>query len=359
MRWRSPWFLLIFLSQISWSQRSGHVHIACNGVAHFIITDSLGRRAGFDPRIGVKYEEIPNSGYGLACCGSIDTSEAVEEAWEFMFLESVDALFTEKYAIEFIGRGRGIYSGDVYAQQTLSRWTTLRFRGVIDSLESVFYKFTFTNDSSQLPTLRKVVDTTTFRQDLNNCYHLNLVRSPLYQNLATEIRKVDSLLALGDTLATIRELLQFENLLEQASGDTTKIMHDGYKILKEDASILVTALNAWRGTITQSATWSNTVYVVADVEIIGTTLTIAPGTTVKFFENTGLTVSGILAADGSSGRITLTGISSSVFWNGISVLSSCHATANLAYASIQNAGIAIAVGILAPVSSEHFSVLNS
>ncbi len=260
--------LMVLFSQSCLGQVRGLVGMNIGGPVQYVVTDSLGRITGMDPRTGQEYDEIPNTAYGLGCCGSVDPGDTLDETSEFTFLDAVSSpTFREKYTVEVIGTGLGMYTGVVILSQTKFPGYGFEVKGVINSLQTIFYKITYSTDSTQIPTLRKVVDTITFRQDLNNCYHLNLVRSPVYENLATEIRKVDSLLALGDTLGTIRELLQFENLLDQAWGDTTKIMPDGYKILKEDASMLITALNAWRGTIRQSTTWSNTVYVVADVEI--------------------------------------------------------------------------------------------
>ncbi|GJQ22133.1 MAG: hypothetical protein HBSIN02_24880 [Bacteroidia bacterium] len=40
------------------------IHAAVDGPAELIIIDSLGRRTGFDPIAGIRYSEIPSSGYG-------------------------------------------------------------------------------------------------------------------------------------------------------------------------------------------------------------------------------------------------------------------------------------------------------
>jgi hypothetical protein len=264
-------FLVFLLAQISWSQINGYVHIAFNRKVHFVVTDSLGRRSGVDPRIGAKYNEIPNADYSLACCGSVDSTALIDEGWEFMFLRTIDSLFGEKYSVEFIGRARGIYNGGVGMAQSMSgKGASFNIKGVIDSAQSIFYKIVYMTDSTQTPTLTKVVDTSTFRQDLNNCYALNLVRTQsFYQSLNTQVRKIDSLLALGDTVKAIDELFRTDSLLDNASGDTTLIIPDGYQILKEDVSVLLTSLGliTVSGTLSQNTTWKTYVRVIDNVTV--------------------------------------------------------------------------------------------
>jgi hypothetical protein len=187
----------------------------------------------------VHYAEIPNTSYGLACCGSTDPTDTYE-AWEFIFLQDVTSPFSEKYTVQVIGRARGVYGGQIGLSQTRAKSTNgFALKGVIDSSQSIFYKIPYTTDSTQSPSVTKVVDTTVLRQDLDNCQKLNLLRdASLYQGLTTEVKKIDSLLALRDTVKTRYELLQFDILIDRATGDTLRIIPDGYQILKEDIILL-------------------------------------------------------------------------------------------------------------------------
>jgi len=85
--------------------------------------------------------------------------------------------------------------------------------------------------------------------------------------------------------------------------------------------------NAWGGAITQNTTWSDNVYVYSNITINNTaTLTIEPGTTVRFADNKSLTVSGGATLDAvgiENNPIVLTSANSRVGpgdWNGIRIV---------------------------------------
>jgi hypothetical protein len=244
------WFLVILSliithSNLCLTQTSGSVGIFFEGRVRFILTDSLGRRTGYDPRNGAIYGEIPYGVGGLETDYSEDPNDPIIDIQPFEFnTPNEDPTFRARYTLEVVAISRGIYKGGVSLSQTISgKGEDVDLKVVLDSLESVFYEIVYMTDSTQTPTLTKVVDTTTLRQDLNNCYNLNLIRNQtLYANLSTELHNIDSLLALGNIASARYRLLQFTILIDRASGDTTKIMPDGYQILREDVNVLFSNL---------------------------------------------------------------------------------------------------------------------
>jgi len=238
-------FIFVFLAfQSGTAQIHGYMHIVINGHVHFIVTDSVGHKSGFDPRTMIKYNEIQNAGYGTICCGSIDSTEPQDEGWEFMFLRPIDSLYKNKYDLEVVGRGQETYSGVIILEQTSSgEGYVFKISDVIDSTQSVFYYISYSTDSLISPTVTKIVNAPLLIQDLNNCYSLRLLKNPsLYYNLASAANQTDSLLRMNDTTTARYQLLQFDILIDKASSDTSKIDSFGYKILKEDANTLFSSL---------------------------------------------------------------------------------------------------------------------
>jgi len=102
----------------------------------------------------------------------------------------------------------------------------------------------------------------------------------------------------------------------------------------------------YSGSLTQDATWSAGVFIDADVIVeSGVTLTILPGTSVKFADNARLTVKGKLIAEGTpSDCIILRSTQvtrSHGLWEGIVFNSSADNTSSIQYATIKNADYGI------------------
>lgn len=233
--------ILLFTSTILLSQAHGIVNIGMRGPIQFMVTDSLGRRTGKDARTGLSYQEIPNTGYGIGCCGSIDPADSGDdEGAEFTFLKSIDSSFHDKYTFQIFGIWHGIYQGGIDLFQTLGGKGTFSDEvGVIDTLQSVIYKINFSTDSTIPPTVTKIVDVPLLIQDLNNCSNLGLIKNqPLYRGLSTIAHQTDSTLRMNDTTKARYHLLRFGNLIDTASADTSKIDSVAYSILKEDFNIL-------------------------------------------------------------------------------------------------------------------------
>src|SRR5260221_10842214 len=93
---------MMIVSGVGRAQNSGFVNIIIDGSVHYIVSDSGGRRTGIDARTGIKYAEIPNTTYGLACCGSTDPYDSSDEGWEFTFLQPVTSPFREHYMVQVI-----------------------------------------------------------------------------------------------------------------------------------------------------------------------------------------------------------------------------------------------------------------
>lgn len=208
-----------------------------------VLTDGQGRRCGVDPKTGANYDEIPNIGYGQEGITPID------DASETSSIRSVglntidyisDPLFHENYTVQVIGKRAELTKGTFRFQQTDNQQEIQITKTIVlDSLQSITYKVFYTTDSTQPPTVTKVVDAAIFRQDINNCYTLNLLpNSTLFQNLLQEVRKIDSCMKRSDTAASRIELHRLDILLDRLSGDTTEIKTDGYQILKEDVNVL-------------------------------------------------------------------------------------------------------------------------
>ena len=109
--------------------------------------------------------------------------------------------------------------------------------------------------------------------------------------------------------------------------------------------------NYWRGTITVNITWSDSVTVYGDVTVNdGVTLTIEPGTVVKFNSGKKLRVYGTLIAEGTSAdHITFTRIGTSGSWYGIRFEnSSVDADCIIKYADIEYATFGVYVNYANP-----------
>jgi photosystem II stability/assembly factor-like uncharacterized protein len=91
-------------------------------------------------------------------------------------------------------------------------------------------------------------------------------------------------------------------------------------LLATDQGVYRYLHNTWAGTITQNTTWSGAVYVIGDVTISsGVTLTVAPGTIVKFYPSAQLIADGVLNAVGNAtSHVTFTSRDQAeLSWRGI------------------------------------------
>ena len=77
--------------------------------AEMIVTDTQGRRTGYDPRSGVAYAEIPSSSYGTEYLAADEESTHVTE-YKILDIEAPD---DGQYTVEVIGTGAGTIGLDL------------------------------------------------------------------------------------------------------------------------------------------------------------------------------------------------------------------------------------------------------
>jgi hypothetical protein len=235
---------ILLFYQISFSQSSGSLTLGIHGPVQILFTDSQGRKSGSDPTSGNMYQEIPNSIFDYQCCGNIDPNDSTDPGWEISIVNLTDPMFADSYIVKLEGVGQGIYNGAIAMTRSdddpIMDWNIV---GVIDNNQSVSYILRYSRDITKPLSFEKYVDTLVLRQDLTNCYALNLLRnSTLFLKLGGEIGKISTDLTIHDTLGARFELLQFDILIDKASSDTSNFESSGYKILKEDVNTLFSSL---------------------------------------------------------------------------------------------------------------------
>jgi hypothetical protein len=239
-------FLIIIVNCKIFGQTYGIIQIDVFGPVQFIVTDSTGDKSGYDPRNLNEYNNIENMSYGVGGL-SIQEASNIEDtsAWEFGTNDVItDSSFQMKYTVEIIGENIGYYKIEgALIQDLLGHRKNINKNGVLDSLQSVFYRMSYSTNPNFTPVFTKIVSAPTIRQDLENCYKLNLIRNQsLFSNLLSSVNRVDATLLLNDTLSARYNLLQFDIQIDSISNDTLKLAPVGYQILKEDVSQMFTDL---------------------------------------------------------------------------------------------------------------------
>jgi hypothetical protein len=91
---------------------------AITGAAHspieFVITDPLGRRLGYDPTTGIRYDEIPNSSYGREDVAAIedDSSVVFPDTGYAALPYEIGSPVVGSYAVQVFGLATGTWSLD-------------------------------------------------------------------------------------------------------------------------------------------------------------------------------------------------------------------------------------------------------
>ena len=212
--------------------------IHLKGQAEFIVSDSLGRKTGFDPIIGQDYEEIPFSSHGTGGVGSEDPNYPSIEYSEFV-VDRPDG----KYTVEVTGVSSGKFELRGFFLRGRGNGREFFLIGAVAEGQKVFYGITYGVDSFGEMSILKLVTPSTFRQDLENCYKLDLLgKKPLYVDLSHRVEKYEEWIQKGDTVKSREELRKLEKKLDEVY-DKTKgpskdpnhfITEDAYRILKED-----------------------------------------------------------------------------------------------------------------------------
>lgn len=107
---------------------------------HFIVTDSLGRKTGFESFFITKrgsqlvnaYREIPNSSYGVDQIGSVDPSVVPDEP-ESATLDFFPPILKDTYTITLIGLGNVRYFADMHLTDTSGETHDILNEGYISS----------------------------------------------------------------------------------------------------------------------------------------------------------------------------------------------------------------------------------
>ena len=234
-------FLQLFtILHCCFSQTLGSMQVDIVGPIEFVVTDSSGRKQGFDPRTNSSFNEIPNTNYALGGTGTIDPADEPIDATEFSFINQIsDPNFRENYSLQIIGTGLGIYLGGNAMSQTYALDISIDILGVINLNQTINYTIFFSTNPLQPPTMKKVVTIAVLRQDLVNCRTLNIILDQtIYKDLLKDVDQYKTAIASKNFQSAQKKLLDFKKRVDKVQSDSTKILDKAFKILTEDISIL-------------------------------------------------------------------------------------------------------------------------
>ena len=239
-----------------WSQSQGYLQMDIMGPIHYVVTDSMGRRTGFDPRIDGDYSEIPNMGYGLSGADSHDPDTEPLNFWEFGFNTNVkDPTFHEQFTVTVIGIHRGVFSGIVGWSVDPGKGGSAKIQGLVDSNQTSSFTFSISMDTSRVFEYSKVVAASSLRQDLDNSYDLNLLGNrSLYKKWGQQVERIENQLERKDPSKAYEELERFAKELKNVREETEKheerkrkpnqfVTSEAFDILSEDVAILMSPLS--------------------------------------------------------------------------------------------------------------------
>ena len=113
---------------------------------HFLLIDSQGRKSGYNYTPKPYVYEIPYLSYGDDGIGDDDGDNSTyEPIWTMGFdITPFDSAFRESYTLLIQGTKLNRYKGLIYLR-AYSRVLSLNISGVIDSLQSISYKLSFSS----------------------------------------------------------------------------------------------------------------------------------------------------------------------------------------------------------------------
>ena len=204
-------FLIIF--EIAYSQKHSIV-IDCDS-GDFIVEDSMGFKAGYDPILDETYRDLIFSEY---------------YSWGRIYPDAKGCrIFPKKkmnYILTRIPTKKTTYKLAFKFQRSGIKYTTLSFIGVSDLDKRDTYKIYFDPDTTNPVWVNKVVTGKMLNWDLELCKELQLIENDsqydLLKSLASELESQmmnKDISAAGNTLAKFREKIQNtgeENLSEDA-----------------------------------------------------------------------------------------------------------------------------------------------
>ncbi|MFZ1082175.1 MAG: hypothetical protein WAO19_09650, partial [Candidatus Kryptoniota bacterium] len=231
--------ILSFFASDAFAQMYAYIQMDFDGPVQYVVTDSQGKRSGYNPTTNTDYDEIPYAGYGGGSNGGI----------EFGFRTALeDTSFSTTYTIQLWGTGNGFYTGGGGAQQTWSgKGLNIQVLGVIDSNQTVTYVLKYSTDSTIAPTFMKVVTPQIIHQDLDNCYKLEMIGgSNFYNDLENILTSFEQYFAQTDSISAREELVLFQQTIGSTINVTPvpkgTINSTGWNILHNDAQSLISLL---------------------------------------------------------------------------------------------------------------------
>lgn len=235
-------FVLLLIAQDLQAQKPFRLEIHAGGDIEFVLVDPSGRREGVNPITGERFRGINNS-YGVFSIDSEDPDiDAPPSVIEYINSHSIPGT----YSFTVFGRERSTFQFSFLVAWEWAQSSTLAFEGVIDSLQSTEFILSI-EPSSRMLEVHRGVTASTLRQDLDNCYKLDLIEGePLYADLSRRVDKYE-LLSESDTAKARGELEKLEKKLEEVwekskgpSRDPNHVLKDlAYRILTEDVRELL------------------------------------------------------------------------------------------------------------------------
>lgn len=158
---------------------------------HFIVTDSMGRRTGFESFFVTKrgsllvneYREIPNSSYGVDQIGSLDPSVVPDEP-ESAVLDFFPTVLKDTYTIQFIGFGDCKYSVGMYLRGLNGETgDSIRYKAYITSGTTQQYSiYLDPAPGAPAPVITKTVTFEVLRNDILVAQKLNQLGDDKFVN---------------------------------------------------------------------------------------------------------------------------------------------------------------------------------
>jgi len=246
-------FVGILLAVVTSEAQDIIVHVSSH--VEYVITDSRGRRTGFDPVLDRSYSEINNS-YGVSSIDSEDPNmEPPEPVNEFMSNDPVDGT----YHLKLFGTKLAGYRLVTGISRGPGDGKTFEFIGVIDSNGVQEYEFNYSSIPGVPFQATKSTNGNILRQDFENCYRLKLLgNKSVYKELSNRISQIERRFGQGDSSKAYEELKRLGRQLKKVKEETEKheqrkqksdrfITKEACDILAEDITILESSFSShWR-----------------------------------------------------------------------------------------------------------------
>ncbi|MBI3587147.1 MAG: hypothetical protein HY088_08465 [Ignavibacteriales bacterium] len=231
--------------------------VYADGDIRLLIIDPQGKRLGFDSASNRYYKEIQDASIGAAGVDIVTNEGGKEDSSQSNPIEAmINDAKDGQYQIIVFGAKLQFFSIDVRARHIIKPITNISDGGIVDS--GMVFKFRFTYDFNDRgkSILKKEVYVSTLRQDLTASYKLNLLGGQkLFKELNKDLDKVEKELTKKDSAEAREKLEEFWKEIEEVRKETVEegekdkdkkkekfITEDAYKILKEDAQILLATL---------------------------------------------------------------------------------------------------------------------